>query len=210
MILVILAWFLKHIVLQEKNNFQIKRVNLIRTILLSFAFLMMILAFHGFSWGTYLVPIQKSGTSVSMVFDISNSMNAKDGPNDTTRLEASAIYAKKLLSKMDGTAVSVVLSKGDGIAAIPLTEDNAMLESLLDVLSSDLMTAPGTSLEKGILCAKNTFSSNYASAGRIWVFTDGEETNGEFVTALTECIKSGIPVPIDSLISSTDLYISNA
>ena len=42
----------------------------------------------------------------------------------------------------------------------------------------------------------NTFSSNYASAGRIWVFTDGEETNGEFVTALTECIKSGIPVTI--------------
>jgi len=196
LILVILAWFLKHIILQERNNIHVMKVNLLRTILLGFAFTMMVLAFHGFSWGTYLVPIQKSGTSVSFVFDISNSMNAKDGPNGTSRLEASAIYAKKLLAKMDGTAVSVVLSKGEGIEAIPLTEDTAMLESLLDVLSSDLMTAPGTSLEKGILCGKNSFPQNYASAGRVWVFTDGEETNGEFTTALSECIKSGIPVTI--------------
>ena len=84
---------------------------------------MIILAYSKISWGSYLVPVQKSATSVSFVFDISNSMLAKDGYNGTTRLESSAVYAKKLLEKMENNSVSVVIAKGDGVVAIPITED---------------------------------------------------------------------------------------
>lgn len=190
----IFVWVLRRVFLKERVNFFYKKVIIFRTIFLGIAFIMLVLGYFGFTWGSYLAPVQKNGTSVSFVMDISNSMMAHDGPNQMTRLEASSIYAKKLLEKMDGTCVSVVLAKGDGIAAIPLTEDKIMIESLLDVLSPNLMTEPGTSLSKGILCAKDTFPDNFSSAGRIWVFTDGEETDGQLSQAFTECIKSGIPV----------------
>lgn len=195
-ILILVAFFISYVILQEKINFHIKKLSIVRTILLGFSFLMLILAWCGFSWGTYLEPVQKSGTAVSFVFDISNSMKAKDCANNTSRLEAASTYAQRLLDKMEGTSVSVVLAKGEGIAAIPLTEDKAMLESLISVLTPDLMTSPGSNLAKGILCAKDSFPKNFANAGRIWLFTDGEETTDSLATALEDCIKSGISVTI--------------
>ena len=195
-LLFVVAWFIRRIILKEMVCFRYKRILLVRSGFLLFAFVFLLLAWSGISWGTYLVPVQKSGHSVAMVFDISNSMLAKDCPGNTTRLEAASLYAKKLLTRMEGIPVSVVLAKGDGVAAVPLTDDYTMTESLLNVLSPSLMTVPGTSIGKGIMKAKETFPANYSSAGRIWVFTDGEETDGMLTSALLECQKSGIPVTI--------------
>jgi len=191
----------KSLKFQRKNDntkrlLSFNKMTKIRSIFHCLALCMIILAYSKISWGSYLVPVQKSATSVSFVFDISNSMLAKDGYNGTTRLESSAVYAKKLLEKMENNSVSVVIAKGDGVVAIPITEDKIIVESLLESLNPKLMTSPGSSIGKGILRAKETFEKNYSTAGRIWVFTDGEETDNQLKNALTECIKSGIPVSI--------------
>lgn len=193
-LLFLLAWFIRRIILKEMICYRYKKILFVRSGCLALAFIFLLLARAGLTWGTYLVPVQKTGHSVAMVFDISNSMLAKDCPGNTSRLDASALYAKKLLSKMEGIPVSVIIAKGDGIAAIPLTDDSAMVESLLDVLSPKLMTVPGSSIGRGILKAKDSFNINFSSAGRIWVFTDGEETDGQLSSALLDCQKNGIPV----------------
>lgn len=203
-LLFVLAWFIRRIVLKEMICFKYKRILFVRSACLLIAFIFLLLAHSGLTWGTYLVPVQKSGHSVAMVFDISNSMLAKDCPGNTSRLNAASLYAKKLLSKMEGVPVAVVLAKGDGVAAIPLTDDSAMVESLLDVMSPSLMTVPGSSIGRGILRAKETFQTNFSSAGRIWVFTDGEETDSQLASALLECQKAGIPVSIIGFGSETE------
>ena len=203
-ILFALAWFIRRIILKEMVCFRYKKILFVRSSCLAIAFIFLLLAHAGLTWGTYLVPVQKSGHSVAMVFDISNSMLAKDCPENTSRLEAASIYAKKLLSKMENTPVSVVIAKGDGIAAIPITDDSAMIESLLDVLSPSLMTVPGSSIGRGILKAKESFNTNFSTAGRIWVFTDGEETDGQLSSALLECQKAGIPVSLIGFGSETE------
>lgn len=180
----------------KKRLFNYSKLSKIKALLFCCAWTMMICSYAKFSWGTYIVPIQKNGTCVSFVFDISNSMMAKDGPNKTTRLQAATIYAKKLMEQMENISISVVLAKGEGVIAVPITEDYLMIESLLDVLNPTLMTTPGSSIGKGILKAKESFSQNYSNAARIWVFTDGEETDNTLKTSLTECIKFGIPVSI--------------
>ena len=155
-----------------------------------------LLAYSGLTWGSFLAPVQKNTTAVSMVFDISYSMLAKDGPEGMTRLNTAALYAKQLLGKMDKSSVSVIIAKGDGTEIIPMTQDKAAVISLLEVLSPSLMTVPGSSIGKGILKARASIPENFSSAGRIWVFTDGEETDGALSAALSECIKNGIPVSI--------------
>ncbi len=179
-----------------KRLFNIQKMIFIRSLFIALAWCMLVLAYAKISWGTYLMPVQKNGTAVSFVFDISNSMLAKDGPEKNTRLKAASIYVQKLLDNMEGIPCSIVLAKGDGVVAIPLTEDKLMIEGLLEVLSPSLMTVPGSSIGKGILKAKETFPSNYGAAGRIWVLTDGEETDGTLKNALSECVKVGIPVSI--------------
>lgn len=180
--------------------FNYRKFIFLRSFFLTLGWTMLVCAYAGIYWGTNLVPVQKNGTSVSFVFDISNSMMAEDGPKGMTRLKAAAKYAETLLDKIEennlGTPVSVVIAKGDGVVAIPLTEDYVSIRSLLNAISPSLMTVPGTSLGKGIAKAKTSFPSNYAYAGRIWVFTDGEETDGHLKSTLIDNIQSGIPVTI--------------
>lgn len=154
----------------------------------------LILALSGISWGTVSVPVQKSGTAVSIVFDISYSMEAKDAPGGISRLQAASAYALDLLEKMNGTAVSVVLAKGDGAVSVPLTEDFHSVQTLIECLSPSLMTAGGSSLGSGIKAALSSFPRQSSSASFVWLFTDCEETDSLLQDALYECVKLGIPV----------------
>lgn len=176
-----------------------KRIFLIRNILKFISFSLLIVAFLGLSWGTNLVPVQKASVSVAMVFDVSNSMNAKDCQGGKSRLEAASIYAEKLLQKIQEIGrinVSIILAKGDGINVIPLTEDYEIIYSLLNTINSSLVSVPGTSLGKGIIAARNSFSPDFSSANKIWLFTDGEETDNLLAGSMEDCIKSGIPLSI--------------
>lgn len=168
----------------------------VRTFCISVAWAMLVLAFAGFSWGTYLAPVQTSGTAVSLVFDISYSMNADDASSGLSRLEASKKYAKMLLSHIPDTQISVVLAKGDGVTVLPLTDDRAAVESLIDSLSSNFMSSVGTSLGKGIKSAQKSFPSNFSFKNSIWVFTDGEETDSLLESSLINCVNQGISVSL--------------
>ncbi len=169
---------------------------LLRTFFRVLAWVMIVGAVSGISWGTSFVPVQKSGRAVSMVFDISYSMEAEDGPNGTTRLQAAASYAKLLLDKIGNTSVSVVIAKGDGVVAVPQTEDKEAVQSILNSLSPRLMTSKGTSLGKGIEAAINAFPSQSSQSACIWLFTDGEETDSALSNSLISAVKYGIPVVI--------------
>ncbi len=181
---------------------------MLRTAARSCAWIMIVLAYAGLSWGTESVPVQKSGNAVCFVFDISYSTLAADAPGGLTRLEAERRYADQLLLRMPGTSVAVVLAKGDGITAVPLTEDMTSVESLLDCLSPSLMTAAGTSLGKGVTAALHAFPENSAQASSIWVFTDGDETDGSLSSSLAECVRCGVPVTLIGFGSTKEIEVT--
>lgn len=169
---------------------------IIRTIFFSLAWVCIVLAWAGISWGTKRVPVQKNGNAVSFVFDISYSMNATDGGRGATRLEAAGKYAELLLEKIDGVSVSVVIAKGDGIIAVPLTEDAASVSAILPVLSPALMTAGGTNLGRGVEVALRSFPASSAQACHVWIFTDGDETEETLASAVADCIRRGVSVSV--------------
>lgn len=189
-------------VLSEKNkvaggNFLTNRMDRcfwLRTIFRGLSACMVILAGAGISWGTDAIPVQKSGKAVSLVFDISYSMEAHDAPGGISRLNAAAIYAKALLAHFNGTKVSVVLAKGDGVVSVPLTDDYNCVETLIENLSPKLMTAAGTSLGKGIKAAVSSFPEQSSEASYILLFTDCEETDSALQSSLAESSRYGIPV----------------
>lgn len=174
----------------------ILRVIILRTVFRCIAWALLVLGYAGFSWGTYLEPVQKNGDAVSFVFDISYSMLARDGLDRSTRLSSSVNYAKLLLSHLEDNSVSVILAKGDGVVVVPLTEDKIIVETLLESLNPRLMSSTGTSLGNGVSTALKSFPSNSSLTNRIWLFTDGEETDGLLEKSLTECLKAGVNVSI--------------
>ncbi|MBQ0002993.1 MAG: VWA domain-containing protein [Treponema sp.] len=160
------------------------------------AWVSLTLALSGISWGSVSTPVQKNGKSCAFVFDISYSMMAEDAPNNLTRLKASSEYAKMLMEYMDGISISCILAKGDGVIAVPQTEDFASVYSILDILSPEMMSSQGTSLGKGIEMALKSFPSSSSKAPVIFLFTDGDETDSLLQPALNKAIRSGISVVI--------------
>ncbi|MDE5898040.1 MAG: VWA domain-containing protein [Treponemataceae bacterium] len=173
---------------------KLPRILLLRGAFWSAAWTMLVLAYAGISWGVRLAPVQKSGTAVSFVFDISYSMNAADAAGGMTRLRAAEQYASLLLSQLPDSSVSVTLAKGEGIVVVPLTEDKAVVGGLLETLSPGMMSSSGSSLGKGILTALKSFPERSPLANVIWVFTDGDETDAELSPALAECVRRGVSV----------------
>ncbi len=162
------------------------------------AYIFSVLALSGISFGVENVPVQKNGNAVSFVFDISYSMLANDSMRSEgmamTRLDHAKRFAGSLLSSFRGEAVSVVLAKGDGFVALPLTEDYFSVESLVSSLSPKIMTSKGSSLARGIRAAISSFPKKSARNAFIFVFTDGDETDGLLEGALEESLKLRVPV----------------
>ncbi len=167
-----------------------------RVVLRAAAWCMMTFAMAGISWGTVSTPAQKNGNAVAMVFDISYSMTAQDCPNNLTRLQAASSYAGDLLDKMEGVPASAILAKGNGITAVPLTEDTESIRALLSILSPKLMSSAGSNLGEGINAALKSFPKNISNAPVIWLFTDGEESDAGLENALGAALKKGVSVVI--------------
>ena len=167
-----------------------------KIVLRMLAFACFVLALAGISWGMNAVPVQKNGKAITMVFDISNSMDAADAPDDMTRLQSASSYARELMSKLDDTSFSVILTKGDSQVAIPMTDDRESVQILLDNISTNLLTSQGSGLGGGVQLALDSFPAQSSQASIIWLFTDGEETDDSLSLALENALKLGVPVTI--------------
>ena len=164
----------------------------------SFGWILLLVALSGLSWGSHLVPIQQTGSSLSLVFDISWSMMAQDVEyhknRGISRLEAAASYGEALLEHLDSTDVSVVIAKGEGVVAIPLTRDFNAIRALFPALSPRLITTTGSSLGSGLQKAASSFPVLSVAKKTVVVFTDGEETDGTLEAETLRLVSAGIDV----------------
>lgn len=193
---------------ESKVYRQLKRTIFLRSFFRGLSWICAVCAFAGFSWGSKKIPVQKTGSTVCFVFDISYSMTARDCPQNMSRLEASRLYAELLLPRLSDSSFSAVLAKGDGFVAIPETEDLTAMRSLLENMSPTMISTAGSSIGKGIHTALHSLSLNSAKLNYIWVFTDGDETDGGLKEALEEACKYGIPVTLVGFGKETETEIT--
>lgn len=162
------------------------------------AWIFLLVALSGLSWGSQLVPVQQRGSSLSLVFDISWSMMAQDVAYEknraVSRLEAAASYGEALLEQLDSTDVSVVIAKGEGVVAIPLTRDFNAIRALFPALSPRLITTTGSSLGSGLQKAAASFPVLSVAKKTVVVLTDGEETDGTLEAETRRLVAAGIDV----------------
>ncbi|MBR1721208.1 MAG: VWA domain-containing protein [Treponema sp.] len=183
----------------EKNKQKVKELKFSfysRILFQSFGWIFALLALSGISYGSKKVPVLKSGKNIDLIFDISYSMLAKDAGKNLSRLDAVKIYINSLIENMSGCSFSAILAKGDGFVAISETEDREAILNLVENLSPHMMTASGSSLAKGLEAAINGIPANSTKSHRVWIFTDGDETDNLLEKSLLKSAKAGIPVTI--------------
>lgn len=142
--------------------------------------------------GSKMEKVKREGIDIFLCVDISNSMHAEDiAPN---RLERSKQAIYKLISKLGGDRIGVIVFAGNAYVQLPITTDYSAAKMFLSTVDTDLIPTQGTEIGRAIELAVKSFGESENSKA-IVIISDGEDhENGDAVKAAQEAAKNGIKI----------------
>ena len=142
--------------------------------------------------GSKMEKVKREGIDIFLCIDISNSMLAEDiAPN---RLERSKQAIYKLISKLGGDRIGVVVFAGNAYVQLPITTDYSAAKMFLSTVNPSLIPAQGTEIGRAIDLAIKSFGEDEHNKA-IVIISDGEDhENGDAVKAAQEAAKHGIKI----------------
>lgn len=142
--------------------------------------------------GSKMEKVKREGIDLFLCVDISNSMHAEDiAPN---RLERSKQAISKLISKLGGDRIGLIVFAGNAYVQLPITTDYAAAKMFLSSVDTDLIPTQGTEVGRAIELAIKSFGDTQHSKAII-IISDGEDhENGDAVKAAQEAAKRGIKI----------------
>ena len=122
--------------------------------------------------GSKMEKVKREGIDLFICVDISNSMHAEDiAPN---RLERSKQAINKLISKLGGDRIGIIVFAGNAYVQLPITTDYSAAKMFLSTVDTDLIPAQGTEFGRAIDLAVKSFGQNDHSKAII-IISDGED-----------------------------------
>ncbi|OHE67510.1 MAG: hypothetical protein A2Z99_16570 [Treponema sp. GWB1_62_6] len=155
--------------------------------MLSFAALIVALA--GPRWSERLATEYRRGLDVAIALDLSRSMDAGDGT--PTRMASAVALARATVQACPSVRFAVALGKGAGFLAVPLTDDDESVLSLLSSVSSSSLTSAGTDLERLLDAATSSFPPSSPARKLVVILSDGEALSGSLPAAVDRASESG-------------------
>lgn len=171
-----------------KSASRTKRLVKFGLFLLAFVFL--VVGFANPQIGTRLQEVKQEGVDLFIALDVSLSMKAEDiKPN---RLEKAKFEIRNLIERLGGDRLGLVVFAGDAFTQFPLTTDYSAANLFLDVVDTDVVPTPGTSIQAAIKRAMDSFDFEDPTTKVLVIITDGEETEGEAFSVAEEAGKKGV------------------
>lgn len=160
-------------------------------ILRSLAFVLLILALLGPSFGTTGREIKTIGKDIFLAVDLSQSMNAFDV--QPTRLEKVKFELKNIVSALSSNRIGLIIFSGEAFIQSPLTYDQSALNLFIETLSTDLVPNTGTDFAPPLRMALDKLQNDPELASQqtskvIVLISDGEDF-GEETELVAERIK---------------------
>lgn len=173
------------------GNYSSKKVK-IRNTLIVFSFISLILGLANPKIGTKVEEVKIEGIDLFIAFDVSKSMLAEDiSPN---RIEKAKITLLKLIDKLRGDRIGVVIFAGESFLEMPLTTDYAAAKIFISNLNTEMVEVQGTEIGSAIdLCVKSfDFDNNHDKA--IIIVTDGENHDQNAIEQSKEANKKNVKI----------------
>ena len=167
-------------------------MRIIKQSLASLAVACLILAVANPQVGTRLEEIKREGIDLFVALDVSLSMKSED--IRPSRLEKAKRDVSELLQKLSGDRVGMVVFAGDAFVQFPLTADYSAADLFLSAIDVDAVPIPGTMIGSAIEVALKSFSKDVPTQKAIVVVSDGENTEGDVMSAVEDAKKSGVRV----------------
>ena len=166
------------------------------TLLVGIAFL--ILAIAGPKVGTQVKEVKRQGVDLLIALDLSDSMNSEDVK--PSRLEKAKYEITRLIERLKGDRVGLVVFTGDAFLQAPMTLDYSALRLFLNIAETDQMPSSSTDFSAPMEVGLRAFNSlaedqNQSNAAKVMlVISDGENHGESYGTALENLVENNISV----------------
>jgi Ca-activated chloride channel homolog len=158
-------------------------------LLLSYTFL--IIAIAGPQTGSKLEEVKRKGIDLMIALDVSNSMLAEDIKPD--RLERAKQSISRLIDKLEGDRIGIVVFAGKAFMQLPITTDYGAAKMFLSTISTNIIATQGTVIADAIEMAASTFGESKRNKA-IVIITDGEDHQGNVLEQTEAAVKKGIKI----------------
>lgn len=154
-----------------------------------------VVALAGPKIGTEIREVERSGVNMLIALDLSRSMNAED--ISPSRLEKSKFEINRLIDRLDGDRVGLMVFTGEAFIQSPLTLDYSALRLFLDIARTDQMPTSTTNFNAAMLKAEEAFQSvedNSDAADVLLFIADGENHGPDYSDAARRLSERGVTI----------------
>ena len=155
-------------------------------------FILMTIGVCGPLIGSKLEEVKRKGADIIICIDVSNSMRSEDiRPN---RLERSKQAVSRLIDRLEGDRIGIVVFAGDAYMQLPITTDYAAAKLFLSQIEPDIVPKQGTAIGAAIDLASTSFTDTIKKHSAIVIITDGENHEDDAVESAKSAAEQGIKV----------------
>lgn len=134
----------------------------------------------------------RKGLELLFAVDTSKSMLAQDVKPD--RLTRAKLAVTDLVAKLNGDGVGLVAFAGTAFLQCPVTLDYDAFRESLDALDVNVIPRGGTNIASAIHEAEAVFKTRSGADKILVLITDGEDLDGEAVSAAQAAAKDGVKI----------------
>lgn len=142
-------------------------------------------------FGERMVQGKASGVELVFALDISNSMNAKDLTQKTSRLTAAKRAITQIVNSTNSAKVGIIVFAGSVYPHLPLTPDKSLAKLYIDQIETDLISNQGTNTGLALDLAADFFTKDPLRKAVVLI-TDGEDHEGGVDDALEKLSTNNI------------------
>jgi Ca-activated chloride channel family protein len=168
------------------------RNSLIKFVLLGLTVIAVILGASNLKKPSGMQQVERKGVDVLIALDVSKSMLAEDiKPN---RLEKSKLLVYKLLSKLSGDRVGLILFAGRAYLQMPLTSDHSAATMYVQNASPAVVPTQGTVISEALKLGMSAFNTSERKFKAMVLISDGEDHDASALELAQQVSENGIMV----------------
>ena len=167
------------------------RRDAVQLVLIGVILALLAVAAAGPQLGSRDTEIRQQGVAVVVALDVSQSMAAED--QAPSRLAVAQRELDRLLERLQGDRVGLVIFAGDAFLRFPLTRDTVAARRIITALRpGEALVQPGSNLAAAINTAAATLNASEASTRIILLVSDGENLDGDVLRAARDAADAGL------------------
>jgi len=176
------------VLLPVKSNLK----SIIKFWTVTLSIVLIILALANPQIGSKIEEVKHVGIDVYILLDVSQSMKAQD--IKPSRLEKAKHDIGKLIQKLRGDRIGLIVFAGEAFVQFPLTTDYSAANLFLSAVDVNSVPQPGTAIGPAIELALKSFKKDDKAKKAIVIITDGEDHQGNLDEAIKGANKLDVSI----------------